>query len=56
MADIWLAYVVTSAICGFVGYVFAKNTGRNPVIWIMLGVVLNVFAIVLLSMKDSRRG
>ena len=55
MADLWLAYVITSAIFGLVGYVFAKKTGRNPAIWVTLGVVLNVFALILFLGKDSHR-
>ena len=56
MADLWLPYVVTSVIFGLVGYVFAKKTGRNPVLWVVLGVILNVFALGLISMKSTRRG
>jgi ABC-type uncharacterized transport system permease subunit len=55
MSDLWLAIVVTSAICGFVGYLFAMKTGRNPVVWAVLGVVLNVIALAVFSMAGSRR-
>jgi len=55
MADLWLAIIVTSAICGFVGYLFAVKTGRNPTLWAALGIVLNVFALVVLSAVKSRR-
>ena len=55
MGDIWLVLVVTSAICGTVGYLFAAKTGRNPVLWVMLGVVFNVFGLALLSLVNSRR-
>jgi hypothetical protein len=55
MGDIWLVLVVTSAICGTVGYLFATKTGKNRVLWVMLGVVFNVFGLALLSMVNSRR-
>lgn len=48
MADLWLALVVTSAICGGLGYAFARKTGRNPVLWVALGIVCNVFIIIFL--------
>jgi hypothetical protein len=55
MGDLWLAIVVTSAICGTVGYLFAKKTGRNRVLWCALGVCLNVFGLAILSLVNSRR-
>lgn len=54
MGDIWLAAVVTSAICGLVGYLFAKKTGRSPILWVTLGIVFNVFGLALLSMMNPR--
>ena len=55
VADLWLVIVLTSAVCGVVGYVFAKKTGRNPVVWTTAGVVLNVVALLVLAMVGSRR-
>jgi hypothetical protein len=55
MGDLWLAVVVTSAMCGLVGYLFATKTGRNPILWVMLGMVFNVFGLAFLSMMNSRR-
>jgi len=54
MADLWLALVVTSAICGLIGYVFAKKTNRNPVVWMVVGIVLNVLVLAVLSMLKSK--
>lgn len=55
MADLWLALVVTSAICGTIGYAFAKKTGRNPAVWVALGIVLNVFVLIFLPKVKTRR-
>jgi drug/metabolite transporter (DMT)-like permease len=55
MAELWLALVVTSAICGALGYAFAKKTGRNPAVWIVLGIVCNVFVLVFLPRVKRRR-
>jgi ABC-type uncharacterized transport system permease subunit len=55
MADLWFAIIATSAICGLVGYLFAVKTGRNPIVWVALGVVLNVFSLGILSAVNSRR-
>lgn len=55
MADLWLAVVVSSAICGYVGYLFATHTGRNPLLWTALGVFLNVFGMALYSNKGGGR-
>jgi hypothetical protein len=54
MDDLWLVIVVTSAICGIAGYIFAKKTGRDPKLWLALGVFLNVLVIALLSMRSGR--
>lgn len=54
MDNIWLVIVVTSAICGIAGYIFAKKTGRNPKLWATLGVFLNVIVLALLSIKSDR--
>lgn len=55
MADLWLAVVVSSAICGYVGYIFATRTGRNQFLWTALGVFLNVLGMTLYSKKLSRQ-
>lgn len=55
MADLWLAIVISCAICGYVGYVFAIRTGRNPLIWTGLGVALNVFGLAMYARKRPRR-
>lgn len=55
MADLWLAVVLSSAICGYVGYLYASRTGRNPAVWTVLGVALNVFGLALYSRKKVRR-
>ena len=48
MADVWLTLVITSLVFGGAGYLYAKKSGRDPVRWVALGVVLN--ARVLLAM------
>jgi hypothetical protein len=55
MADLWLILVVTSAICGLAGYVFAKKTGRNPALWVTIGIVFNIIALVILMAVGGRR-
>jgi xanthine/uracil permease len=55
MTDLWLVLVVTSAICGIAGYVYAKKTGRNPELWAILGVVLNVIAVAILASKETQK-
>ena len=47
MADLWLAIVMSSAVCGFCGYVYASKTGRNLGLWTTLGVLLNILGFVL---------
>lgn len=54
MADLWLVLVLTSAIFGLIGYAFAKKSGRNPVVWAALGVILNFFVLMILP-KLKRR-
>jgi hypothetical protein len=55
MAELWLGMVISTAICGFIGYAFARKTGRNPVFWTVLGGVLNLFGLVLCSKPSFRR-
>jgi ABC-type uncharacterized transport system permease subunit len=55
MADLWLAIVVSSAICAYIGYLFAIRTGRNPALWTWLGVALNILGLSLYSRKRMRR-
>jgi hypothetical protein len=47
--------VISTAICGFIGYVFAGKTGRNPVLWTILGGVLNLFGLLLFSKTSFRQ-
>ena len=54
MADLWLAVVLSSAIFGYVGYVFAIRTGRNRLLWTSLGVVLNAFGLWIYSRRSTR--
>jgi hypothetical protein len=55
MADLWLVFVVTGAISGLAGYVFARKTGRNPAVWTAVGIILNILVLVVLPMFKSRR-
>jgi hypothetical protein len=53
--SLWLVIVVTSAIFGIAGYVYAKKTGRNPTLWLLLGVILNVLVVAFLSLRGTNR-
>jgi predicted permease len=55
VADLWLAIVVTSAIGGLVGYVFARKTGRDAAVWTAVGIVLNVIILAIIPMLRPRR-
>jgi len=50
-----LVIVATSAIFGIAGYVYAKKTGRNPTLWLVLGVVLNILVVAFLSLRGGNR-
>ena len=54
MDNLWLIIVVTSAVFGIAGYIFAKKTGRDPRVWVVLGVFLNFVVLALLSIKSER--
>jgi hypothetical protein len=54
MTDLWLVLVVTSAICGVAGYVYAKKTGRDPLVWTLVGIVLNIFVVAVLVGREKR--
>ena len=45
MVDLLLFFLVTSALCGKIGYLYARRTGRNHFRWAAIGVVLNIFAL-----------
>jgi uncharacterized membrane protein len=51
MADFWLGLVISTAICGFIGYVFATKTGWNAVLWTAVGVILNLFGLAVFSKR-----
>jgi hypothetical protein len=55
MGALWMEVVVSSILCGLVGYVFAKKTGRNPALSVAVGVILNVFGLVVISFLGSQR-
>jgi len=55
MDDVWIVTALLSLMAGSAGYFFAKRTGRNPVLWGVLGVVLNIFGMVLISFAFARR-
>ena len=54
MADLWYVIVVTSAICGMVAYMYAKNTGRNERRWAVLGVAFNLLAVAWVCRRHRR--
>ncbi len=49
MDEMWTIAALLSLLAGGAGYLFAKRTGRNPVLWSVLGVALNIFGVVLIS-------
>jgi drug/metabolite transporter (DMT)-like permease len=53
MDDMWLALVLTSVVFGAAGYVFAKKTGRNPALWTVMGLLLNVVVVIFLAAKSN---
>jgi hypothetical protein len=55
MDDFWILVALLSLLVGGAGYFFAKRTGRNPVLWSVLGVMLNVFGMILISFAAASR-
>jgi hypothetical protein len=49
MDEIWTIAALLSLLAGGAGYLFAKRTGRNPLLWSALGVALNIFGVILIS-------
>jgi len=45
MVDLLLFILITSALCGKIGYLYARRTGRNHFRWAAIGIVLNIFAL-----------
>ena len=54
MADLWLSVVLTSVLFGTAGAVFARQAGRNPIRWAILGAALNVGILVLMFIFGRR--
>jgi uncharacterized membrane protein YfcA len=48
MVDLLLFILITSALCGKIGYLYARRTGRNHLRWAAIGIVLNIFALALI--------
>jgi hypothetical protein len=48
MADLLLFILFTSALCGKIGYLYARRTGRNHLRWAAIGIVLNIFVLALI--------
>lgn len=54
MADLWMALVVTSGICGVLGYGYAKCTGRSPFVWAAIGILLNLLGMAIICRRRVR--
>ena len=55
MVDLLFFILVTSALCGKIGYLYARRTGRNHFRWAAIGIVLNVFALALICRPKYHR-
>jgi hypothetical protein len=55
MADLWMAIVVSSAVCGLFGYGIARGRGRNAFRGALAGIVFNLVGLALYSKWKSRR-
>ncbi len=54
MPTLWLTLVLTSVVFGYAGNFYAKKTGRDPVRWTILGVVLNVLVLAVMLIVGNR--
>jgi hypothetical protein len=54
LADFWLMLVVTSAVFGAAGYLFAKKTNRVTWHWICYGVLLNFLVLLLMAVVGPK--
>jgi hypothetical protein len=45
MFDLLFFILITSTLCGKIGYLYARRTGRNHLRWAAIGIVLNIFAL-----------
>lgn len=48
MTLLWLTLVITGVLAGFAGRIFAQKTGRDPLRWTVVGVLLNVFVLMVM--------
>jgi hypothetical protein len=55
MADLWMAIVVSSAVCGLFGYGIARGRGRNAFRGALAGIAFNLVGLALYSKWKSRR-
>jgi peptidoglycan biosynthesis protein MviN/MurJ (putative lipid II flippase) len=59
MSQLWLTLVLTCVIFGYAGNFYAKKTGRDPLRWTILGVLLNVLilaAMVIAGGQSAKAG
>ena len=56
LTELYFVWVVTSLVCGIVGYVIAKRSGYNRLLGASLGIILNIVAVGLLYSLDKHRG
>jgi hypothetical protein len=55
MADLLFFVLITSALCGKIGYLYAMRTGRRPLHWAAIGIVLNIFVLAFICRPRYRR-
>lgn len=48
MTLLWLTLVTTGALAGVAGRIYAQTTGRDPLRWTIVGVLLNVFVLMVM--------
>jgi hypothetical protein len=54
MTTLWLTLVITGVMAGYAGRIFAQKTGRDPIRWTVLGVALNIFALIFMLALGRR--
>lgn len=47
-------YIVISLICGVVCFLFAKEKGKNPILWFIIGLVLSILAILIIALIKKK--
>ena len=54
VSDLWLVLVLACVIFGYAGNFFAKKTGRNTVLWTLLGVLISILILAAMIFVGGR--